>query len=248
MENPIRLHWLDPRDPRQPFPPPHVALREPNGLLALGGDLSVTRLVRAYSHGIFPWFNPDEPILWWCPDPRCVLRPQEFKLSRSLAKSVRKADYAVTFNHAFGEVLRSCAAPRSKGHGTWLGGHMQRAYHDLHRHGFCQSMEVWRNGQLVGGLYGVSIGRAFFGESMFSRETDASKIALHWLCRQLSVWNFALMDCQITTPHLLSLGAKTVARERFLTDLQAAVGAGGRTGHWRFDIAVPAARAHLPSP
>ena len=247
MENPIRLHWLDPRDPRQAFPPQHLALREPNGLLALGGDLGVTRLVRAYSQGIFPWFNPDEPILWWCPDPRCVLRPAEFRTSGSLAKRMRKADYAVSFNHAFGEVLRACAAPRARSRGTWLGNHMQRAYEDLHRRGFCQSLEVWRQGRLIGGLYGVSIGRAFFGESMFSRETDASKIAMHWLCRQLNAWNFSLVDCQVTTPHLLSLGAQTISRERFLFELQTAVGAGGRTGHWKFDIAVPAARHHLPT-
>jgi leucyl/phenylalanyl-tRNA---protein transferase len=246
MENPIRLHWLDPRDPRQPFPPQHLALREPNGLLALGGDLSVVRLLRAYSQGIFPWFNPDEPILWWCPDPRCVLRPQDFKTSRSLRKAVRRQDYAVSLNRAFDEVVRRCAAPRSHGRGTWLGGHMQRAYQELHQRGFCQSLEVWREGSLIGGLYGVSMGRAFFGESMFSAATDASKLALHWLCQQLTAWKFALIDCQITTAHLLSLGAQTVSRQRFLLDLRSAVAAGGRTGVWQFDIAAPAARAHLP--
>jgi leucyl/phenylalanyl-tRNA--protein transferase len=246
MENPIRLHWLDPRDPRQPFPPQHLALREPNGLLALGGDLSVTRLLRAYSQGIFPWFNPDEPILWWCPDPRCVLRPCEFKTSRSLGKTLRKDNYAVTLNRAFDTVVRDCAAPRAQSRGTWLGGHMQRAYQELHQRGFCHSVEVWRERRLIGGLYGVSVGRAFFGESMFSAEPDASKIALHWLCAQLDAWGFSMIDCQITTPHLMSLGAQTVSRQRFLMELKNAVTAGGRTGPWRFDIAAPSPRSHLP--
>lgn len=248
MDNPIRLYWLDPHNPRQPFPPAYLALREPNGLLAIGGDLSFPRLISAYSHGIFPWFNPDEPILWWCPDPRAVFSPAQFHVSRRLARCVRKQDYAVTFNTAFRAVLDACAAPRARGRGTWLGPQMQRAYHDLHQRGYAQSVEVWRLGTLVGGLYGVSLGRAFFAESMFSRADNGSKMALYYLCRQLAAWNFDLVDCQIASPHLLSLGAVELPRERFLTQLQTAVSGAGRPELWRFEIDVPADRLHLGQP
>jgi len=246
MDNPIRLHWLDPRNPRQPFPPAHLAMREPNGLLAIGGDLSVTRLVRAYSQGIFPWYNPDEPILWWCPDPRAVLEPSRFHVSRSLARRLRRQDFAVTLNAAFRPVLDACAAPRARGRGTWLGPEMKRAYQELHERGFAQSLEVWQRGELVGGVYGVSLGRVFFGESMFSRMTDASKIAMHYLCRQLDAWNFDLVDCQIASPHLATLGAVEMPRERFLARIQQAIGDGGRTGRWRFELDVPCGREHAP--
>jgi leucyl/phenylalanyl-tRNA--protein transferase len=245
MDNPIRLHWLDPRDPQQPFPPPHRAMRDPNGLLAIGGDLSMTRLIRAYSSGIFPWYNPNEPILWWCPDPRAVLEPARFHLSRSLAKRVRGADYAVSLDGAFGAVLEACAQPRRSGHGTWLGPEMKQAYLDLHRHGFAHSLEVWREGRLIGGLYGVALGRAFFGESMFSVAPDGSKLALYYLCRQLQAWNFELIDCQVSSAHLKTLGAQEIPRERFLARLRAALQHVGRTGRWRFDIDIPDARHHL---
>jgi len=248
MDNPIRLHWLDPRNPRQPFPPAHLAMREPNGLLAIGGDLSVTRLLRAYAIGVFPWYNPDEPILWWCPDPRAVLAPAEFHTSRSLARRLRKQDFAVTMNQAFGDVLEACAAPRARGRGTWLGPEMKHAYEELHQRGFAQSVEVWRHGQLAGGLYGVSLGRMFYGESMFSRADDGSKIALHYLCRQLAHWRFELLDCQIASPHLATLGAVEVPRERFLARLRDCAVAPGRTGRWRFDIEVPSAREHRGDP
>ncbi|MBI2382944.1 MAG: leucyl/phenylalanyl-tRNA--protein transferase [Gammaproteobacteria bacterium] len=248
MDNPIRLHWLDPRNPRQPFPSAQLALRDPNGLLAIGGDLSVTRLIRAYSQGIFPWFNPDEPILWWCPDPRAILVPTEFHASRNLRRRLRADDYAVSLNRAFDDVLHSCGAPRLRSRGTWLGPEMKAAYAELHRHGFCQSVEVWRHGKLIGGLYGVSIGRAFFGESMFSRADDGSKIALYWLCRQLAAWRFEMIDCQISSAHLLSLGAVEWPRDRFLARLAQAVESGGRTGVWRFDLDVPGGREHLPAP
>ncbi|HUS24161.1 MAG TPA: leucyl/phenylalanyl-tRNA--protein transferase [Candidatus Binatia bacterium] len=247
MDNPIRLHWLDPRNPRQPFPPPQLAMREPNGLLAIGGDLSVTRLLRAYSAGIFPWYNPDEPILWWCPDPRAVLAPQDFHTSRSLAKRLRKRDFAVSMNAAFPRVLEACAAPRARGRGTWLGPEMKHAYAQLHERGFAQSVEVWRRGELVGGLYGVSLGRMFYGESMFSRIDDGSKIAFHYLCAQLAAWRFELMDCQIASRHLATLGAAEMPRERFLARLGTAVAAPGRTGRWQFEIEVPAPREHRPA-
>jgi leucyl/phenylalanyl-tRNA--protein transferase len=246
MDNPIRLHWLDPRNPRQPFPPPHLAMRDPNGLLAIGGDLSPTRLLNAYAQGIFPWYNPDEPILWWCPDPRAVLLPSQFHVSRSLARRLRKHDYAVTLNRAFAAVLEACSAPRARGRGTWLGAEMKQAYQDLHERGHAHSIEVWRRGELAGGLYGVSIGRAFYGESMFSRVDDGSKIALHYLCRQLHRWEFELMDCQISSPHLVTLGANELPRERFLALLRAAVARPALAGRWRFDIDVPAPEGHAP--
>jgi leucyl/phenylalanyl-tRNA---protein transferase len=245
MDNPIRLHWLDPRDPQQPFPPAHLAMRDPNGLLAIGGDLSVARLIRAYSSGIFPWYNPDEPILWWSPDPRAILIPADLHVSRSLQKVIRRADYAVSLDLAFGEVLRHCSGPRARSRGTWLGGEMREAYAQLHARGFAHSVEVWSRGELVGGLYGVALGRVFFGESMFSHQPDASKIALHWLCRQLVSWDFGLIDCQVGSSHLRSLGAVDVSRERFLNLLRHTVAQAPRTGQWRFDIAAPSSREHL---
>jgi leucyl/phenylalanyl-tRNA--protein transferase len=246
MDNPIRLHWLDPRDPHQPFPPAHRAMRDPNGLLAIGGDLSVPRLIRAYSNGIFPWFNPNEPILWWCPDPRAVLMPADFHVSHSLAKRLRKADFAVTLDRAFSAVLDGCGRARNGHVDTWLGDDMKRAYEELHAIGFAHSVEVWREGALIGGLYGVSLGGAFFGESMFSRADDASKLALYYLCRQLTEWKFAVIDCQIASAHLGRLGAREISRERFLNELRHVVGCGGRTGLWRFEIQTPASRTHLP--
>lgn len=246
MDNPIRLHWLDPRDPTQAFPPVHMAMREPNGLLAIGGDLSVTRLIRAYSAGIFPWYNPDEPILWWSPDPRAVLMPGGMHVTRSLAKTLRRADYAVTLDRTFTDVLAGCAGPRLTGGGTWLGSDMRNAYLRLHELGYAHSVEVWRDHQLIGGLYGVAIGRAFFGESMFSRASDGSKIGLYWLCEQLRAWNFQLIDCQVASTHLRTLGAQDLSRERFLNLLRPALTLGGRTGRWVFDIARPELRAHLP--
>lgn len=245
MDNPIRLHWLDPRNPHQPFPAAHRALRDPNGLLAIGGDLSIPRLLSAYSNGIFPWFNPNEPILWWCPDPRAVLIPEEFHISHSLEKRLRKRDFAVTLDRAFDAVLEGCGGLRGGRSETWLGGEMKRAYQALHSLGFCHSVEIWQRGQLVGGLYGVSIGLAFFGESMFSRASDASKLALYYLSRQLLAWRFNLIDCQVSSPHLFTLGAREISRERFLTELHRSVSSAGRTGAWRFDIEVPASREHL---
>lgn len=235
MDNPIRLHWLDPRNPGQPFPPVHLAMRDPNGLLAIGGDLSTARLLKAYAQGIFPWFNPDEPILWWCPDPRAVLLPSRMTLSHSLRKTLRKGGYQVSFDRAFVEVLDACASTRRRGRGTWLGDDMKRAYLELFEQGHAHSVEVWQNEELVGGLYGVALGRVFFGESMFSRVTDSSKIALHHLCEQLCAWQFELIDCQIGSPHLMSLGAEEWPREQFLQTLRPAVSRAGSLGRWAFD-------------
>lgn len=246
MDNPIRLHWLDPRDPQQPFPPAHLAMRDPNGLLAIGGDLSVARLIRAYGSGIFPWYNPDEPILWWSPDPRAVLMPDQMRQSRSLQRAIRRADYAVTLDLAFADVLKACSSSRARSRGTWLGNEMRQAYGELHARGYAHSVEVWRAGELVGGLYGVALGRVYFGESMFSLQTDTSKIALHWLALQLIRWDFHLIDCQVGSEHLKSLGAVDVSRERFLNLLRIAIEQPPRTGQWRFDIGQPSAREHLP--
>ena len=210
------IPWLHDNDP---FPPLHQASREYNGLLAAGGDLSVPRLLAAYRRGIFPWFNPDEPILWWSPDPRMVLFPAEFKISRSLKKRLARADYAVRVDSAFTRVMRECAAPRDGAAGTWVSEAMIAAYTALHKAGHAHSIEIWINQdgeeKLVGGLYGVAIGRVFFGESMFTRQTDASKIALAHLAAWLQMHDFGVIDCQMNTAHLASLGAREIPRAAF---------------------------------
>lgn len=246
MDSPIRLHWLDPRDPHQAFPPPHLAMREPNGLLAIGGDLSLPRLLRAYAQGIFPWYNPDEPILWWCPNPRAIISPSALHVSRSLQRSVARADYAITIDRRFGAVLDACAAPRSRERGTWLGPDMRHAYEQLYRQGHAHSIEVWRRQELIGGLYGVSIGAAFFGESMFSRADNASKIAMVWLCRQLVAWEFDLLDCQVSSAHLRSMGAAEIPRDEFLRRLAIATAPERAQCDWAMSIDHPCATEHLP--
>ncbi|MBI1174969.1 MAG: leucyl/phenylalanyl-tRNA--protein transferase [Sideroxydans sp.] len=203
-----------------PFPPVAQALREPNGLLAAGGDLSPARLLDAYRHGIFPWFNDDQPVLWWSPDPRMVLLPQEFKVARSLRKTLRNKRYEVRADSAFELVMRACAAPRDDQAGTWINEQMIAAYTALHHLGHAHSIETWVGGELMGGLYGIAIGRMFYGESMFSRATDASKIALFHLAAQLARWNFGMIDCQMNTRHLASLGAREIPRAEFLSRLQ----------------------------
>lgn len=210
------ISWLHPYDP---FPPIHTALTEPNGLLAAGGDLSPERLLDAYRHGIFPWFSPGDPILWWSPDPRMVLFPNELKVSRSLAKVLRNRPYEVHFDTAFREVMIACAEPREGQDGTWITPIMIDAYTRLHELGFAHSVEVWIDGKLAGGLYGVAIGRMFYGESMFSRERDASKIAFVYLVRQLELWSYGMIDCQMKTSHLASLGAREIPRQDFLARL-----------------------------
>jgi leucyl/phenylalanyl-tRNA--protein transferase len=193
------------------FPPVEEA--EEIGLLAVGGDLSPHRLLLAYSSGIFPWYNPGEPILWWSPDPRCVLFPERIHISRSLHKVLRRADFHVTFDRDFSAVIEACRQIRSDG--TWITPEMCAAYLELHRLGFAHSVECWQQDRLVGGLYGVSLGRCFFGESMFSRVTNASKVAMVTLCQQLQQQGFRLLDCQQTSEHLLSMGATEVSREIF---------------------------------
>ena len=207
------LTWLQ-RDSLD-FPPLNKALREPNGLLAAGGDLRPERLIQAYRHGCFPWFQDGQPILWWSPDPRTVLLPDELHVSRSLAKVLRQGRYQVSFDQAFAEVIRACAAPRSYAAETWITSPMQDAYLELHKSGIAHSVEVWRDGELVGGLYGLAMGQLFFGESMFSRADNASKVGFATLVERLKAWGFVLIDCQMPTEHLLSLGARTISRDEF---------------------------------
>jgi leucyl/phenylalanyl-tRNA---protein transferase len=203
------------------FPPLSKALREPNGLLAAGGDLRPERLIQAYRHGCFPWFQDGQPILWWSPDPRTVLLPNNLHVSRSLAKVMRQGRYRVTFDQAFAEVIRACAAPRSYAAETWITSPMQDAYLELHQRGIAHSVEVWRDDLLVGGLYGLAMGQLFFGESMFSRADNASKVGFVTLVEHLKDWGFVLIDCQMPTEHLLSLGAQTISRTEFAGYLNA---------------------------
>jgi leucyl/phenylalanyl-tRNA---protein transferase len=224
------------------FPPPEEA--DPNGLLAVGGDLSPERLLLAYAMGIFPWYTDDTPILWFSPDPRGVLAPATLVVHRSLARRLRSRCYEVTLDRSFGEVIRGCAdAPRGGQKGTWITTDMIEAYEELHRLGFAHSVETWSDGRLVGGLYGVSLGTAFFGESMFARERDASKVALVHLVRQLGLWGFELLDCQVRNDHLASLGAEQWSRARFLEGLSRALQAATRRGPWQFDPASGDERA-----
>lgn len=207
------IPWLDEGDP---FPPVHLALRDPNGLLAAGGDLSTRRLLDAYARGIFPWFGDEDPLLWWSPDPRMVLLAGELHVSRSLRRTIRSGRYTVTLDAAFHEVMAGCAKPRADHDGTWITPEMKGAYGRLAALGHAHSVEVWSGRDLAGGLYGVALGRMFYGESMFSRRSDASKVALVHLIRQLERWGFEMVDCQMSTGHLASLGAHDIPRAEFL--------------------------------
>jgi leucyl/phenylalanyl-tRNA--protein transferase len=220
------LKWLGPDDP---FPPVEEALEKPNGLLCAGADLSPARLLDAYRHGIFPWYSRGEPLLWWSPDPRMVLHCEELKVSRSRATSVRNKGYEGRIDTSFAEVLKGCA---TRDEGTWLGPAMREAYLTLHRAGHAHSVDTWQDGKLVGGLYGVAIGRMFYGESMFSRATDASKVALVALVRELNARGFPLIDCQMNTPLLASLGAREIPRSDFLRALSALVNYAGTKEMW----------------
>jgi leucyl/phenylalanyl-tRNA--protein transferase len=216
------------------FPPTSQALVQPNGLLATGGDLSAERLLGAYRNGIFPWFSPGDPILWWSPDPRMVLFPADFKLTASLKKTLKKLEFELRTDYAFEQVMRYCAAPRDGESGTWIAEEMINAYCELHRLGYAHSIEVWMQGELVGGLYGIAIGKMFFGESMFSRRTDGSKIAFAHMARQLERWGFGMIDCQMYTPHLASLGAREIPRTEFIAHLQDLINYGPMK-HFQFD-------------
>ncbi|THJ09368.1 MAG: leucyl/phenylalanyl-tRNA--protein transferase [Nitrospira sp. CG24C] len=218
------------------FPP--VDLSTPEGLLAVGGDLKPERLIEAYRHGIFPWYNDDQPILWWSPDPRTVLFPDKLHISRSLRRSLRPSLFSVTLDRCFREVMQHCAGPRPQypDGGTWITAEMLESYQRLHEQGYAHSVETWQDGQLVGGLYGVALGGAFFAESMFTKVNDASKVALVFLVRQLQAWGFHIIDCQQSSPHVMRLGAEEIPRGDFKEHLSQAIKLPDRKGRWKFDI------------
>ena len=227
------IPWLRPEHPPEAFPPVEEALQEPNGLLCVGGDLSVERLLEAYRRGIFPWFSAGQPILWWSPDPRTVLYPGEFKVSRSLGKTLRNRGFRTTVDQAFEQVMERCADPALRPEGTWISPQMQAAYRRLHELDYAHSFETWEGNQLVGGLYGVALGRVFFGESMFSVARDASKVALHALVQASIAQNVRLIDCQVDSEHLRSLGARSVPRREFMRELAAATRESPPGASWR---------------
>ncbi len=216
----VAPYWLELGAPVDHFPDVALALREPDGLLAVGGDLSPERILAAYRQGIFPWYSEDQPILWWSPDPRAVLFPEQLKISRSLRKVLKKGLFSITIDQAFPRVIEGCAAPRKGEEGTWITAEMALAYRRLHERGAAHSVECWEGEELVGGLYGVALGKVFFGESMFSHRSDASKVAFVHLVQLLQQWGYELIDCQVTTRHLASLGAVTVPRQQFVQMLR----------------------------
>jgi leucyl/phenylalanyl-tRNA--protein transferase len=226
------IHWLDQNI--DAFPHYQYALEEPNGLLAAGGDLNPQRILNAYSLGIFPWYNPGEPILWWSPNPRSVIYPAKFKPSRSLRKVINRQQLTLTFDSCFSEVIEKCSEPRADEGGTWIDSDMKAAYEKLHEMGYAHSVECWLDKELVGGLYGIALGGAFFGESMFSRCSNASKVAFAGLCRQLNIWGFSVIDCQVHNTHLESLGAVEISRDVFLAKLNTALTQSNPEG-WCFD-------------
>ncbi|MDT8428788.1 MAG: leucyl/phenylalanyl-tRNA--protein transferase [Pseudomonadales bacterium] len=228
----LDIPWLRMDDVR--FPAPTTALKEPNGLLAVGGDLSPQRLLQAYAAGIFPWYEAGQPILWWSPDPRMVLRPQDVHIARSLGRFIRSCPYTITMDKAFTEVMQHCASSRMAVSGTWITDEMQQAYTRMHNLGHAHSVEIWHEQSLVGGLYGIALNNIFFGESMFSLAANTSKIAFVCLCRQLESWAFRLVDCQLPTAHLRSLGASEMPRREFLQELQLSAGCPVPARNWVF--------------
>jgi leucyl/phenylalanyl-tRNA--protein transferase len=240
MKGPGALHWIRPGDPPDAFPDPQRALHEPDGLLAVGGDLEPARLLAAYRRGIFPWYEAGQPILWWSPDPRAVLLPDELRVSTSLRKTLRTGRLRVTLDVAFAEVVSACAAPRVHQRGTWLTAEMQHAYIRLHEMGYAHSVEAWSGDALAGGLYGVTLGRVFFGESMFSRLRDASKVALVRLVEEARARGIHLIDCQVQSHHLETLGSRTMSRQEFLRLLDRLC-ADAQPGSW--NVAPAAGRA-----
>lgn len=232
------LYLLDPENPTQGFPDAEEAEHDPDGLLAVGGDLSPTRLLNAYRHGIFPWYGEDQPILWWSPDPRLVMYPGELRVSKSLQKTIRKGLFKITMDQAFEVVINACAHSRtSADEGTWIVEEMVDAYCDLHESGFAHSVEAWQEDRLAGGLYGVSLGRCFFGESMFTHISNASKVAFVALVKHLQALNFDLIDCQVSTPHLLRFGAREIPRARYLNELKKSLKPATLKGRW--SLAAP---------
>ncbi len=239
-----RLRWLNERAPEEPFPAAEEAMTDPNGLLAVGGDLSPERLITAYRNGIFPWYGEGQPILWWSPDPRGLFLPGGFHISRSLRRRLNRGQLTVTLDAEFEAVVAGCAAPRPGQDGTWITREMMDAYTELHHRGCAHSAEVWLEDELVGGVYGVALHGAFFGESMFSRVEDASKIGLTWLTGQLWRWGFHLFDCQMSNPHLERLGVREIPRSEYLHRLEAALQAPHRPGPWRLDSGLSPLAEH----
>jgi leucyl/phenylalanyl-tRNA--protein transferase len=228
-----RITWLAANDPPEAFPAVEQALENPNGLLAAGADLSQARLLLAYQMGIFPWYEEGQPILWWSPDPRAVLRPEQLKLSARLRRTLRQGKFTVRSDSAFDRVIDACAGPRRYGSGTWITADMKAAYRGLHSAGWCHSVEVWQDDRLAGGIYGLAIGRVFFGESMFSAVRDASKVALAHLCAFLIAEGYVLLDCQDWSAHLQSLGASLMPRSEFVALLQRHCQPEGVPGSWK---------------
>ncbi len=210
-----RVTWLAADDPPNSFPPVSSALSEPNGLLAAGGDLSPARLLLAYRHGIFPWSDGDQPLLWWSPDPRCVFLPGDYTVARRLRRDIRQSTAEIRVNTAFADVIRACAGPRRSEQGTWITAEMDAAYRQMHDTGWAHSIEVWQDNELCGGLYGLAIGTAFFGESMFSARPNMSKLAMLFLANRMSAGAIEILDCQVVSAHLVSLGARTLPRAEF---------------------------------
>jgi leucyl/phenylalanyl-tRNA--protein transferase len=237
----LRLPWLD-AAADAPFPPPHLALQEPNGLLCAGGDLSIERLLHAYPLGIFPWYMQGEPILWWCPDPRCVFRVDTLRGSARMRRWWRKSAWTIVFDHDFAAVLDGCAEPRRDGGDTWITHEMREAYVNLHHAGYAHSVEVRDAGRLVGGLYGVTVGQVFFAESMFSRADNASKTALVGLAHVLRAWGWPLIDAQVASPHVMRLGAQMLPRGRFLNEIRVSCAQTGIAGSWQTRIPAFSAR------
>lgn len=224
------------------FPSVELALPEPNGLLAIGGDLSMARLLDAYRHGIFPWYSPGNPILWWSPDPRTVFSTDKLHISRRLQRALRHCDWKIRADHAFRDVMQACAAARELGGGTWITEEMLDAYCTLNAAGYAHSVEVYANETLIGGIYGVAIGHMFFGESMFSHTTNASKVALIALCRALHDWGFPLLDAQVSSAHLHTLGAGEISRRDFIAYVDDYTQRADKIGHWRKRFGLRIAR------
>ena len=233
------ITWLDPSNSSAKFPCVEDALQNPEGLLAAGGDLSVPRLLNAYRHGIFPWYEDGQPILWWSPNPRGVLFTDKFRISSSLKKTLRKHKWIVTFDGDFNKTVVACAAPRSYARGTWITDEMIEAYTNLHKQGYAHSVELWDHQEsLVGGIYGVLIGKMFFGESMFSFQSNASKVALTYVVSHLHKWGFPLLDCQLPSPHLSRLGAESISRKEYIETMMPLCDAPTNSFIWKLDETI----------
>ncbi len=233
-----RVTWLSADDPPNSFPPVNSALREPDGLLAAGGDLSPDRLLVAYRQGIFPWSDDGEPLLWWSPDPRCVFLPGDFTVSRRLRRDIRQSTAEIRVNTAFADVIRACAGPRRSEQGTWITAEIDAAYRQLHTMGWTHSIEVWQDDELCGGMYGLAMGKVFFGESMFSTRPNMSKLAMLFVANRMLAGDLAILDCQVVSSHLLSLGARTQPRAEFRALLDQLCNPANPVGKWA-DTPIP---------